>query len=132
MGRTTGLVEKSAQIQPYIGWAWVEYSWANAIDIGGLQYYNYLSADWTVPRNPVNKWPYNYQVLYFFPLFQSSGEIIQPVLQYGYNGSFGGSNSWSMASWSCGDTACPHSSPIGVSQGHQLHGEIYILDDSPL
>ena len=69
-----------------------EWSSANATLIAGLAQYNGMFAHWTVPPSvPYSGWRYN-GVLYFFPSFQStSGEIIQPVLQFGDDGNNGGS-----------------------------------------
>ena len=56
-----------------------------------------LSAQWTVPTNPTT----NCGLVYLFPSIEpdnSGGGIIQPVLQWGSNGTFGGNN-WVIADW---------------------------------
>jgi len=103
---------------------WADYSWANATYIDGLAYYNGLFANWTVPNNPTD--PY-YQIVYLFPSFESSNEIIQPVLQWGNNGSFGG-QWWTIASWYVSGSSGTHSPPLKVYAGDSLLGQITIAD----
>jgi len=75
-----------------------------------------LSAQWTVPANPAS----NGALVYLFPSVEPSGSggaIIQPVLQWGNNGAFGG-NAWVMANWyvpSSGNASysSPQTTPVG-------------------
>lgn len=101
---------------------WMADTWAWA-DSGT---YGQMFSWWQVPANP----SMNGALFYLFPSFQSNTtdanlvEIIQPVLQWGYNGSFGG-NYWVMASWYVSSTQAPHSTPMRVYAGHQLYGDTY-------
>ncbi len=99
---------------------WVESTNTNATNIQGLQYFDSMNANFTVPALPRAN---DGQLIYLFPSVQNSDSILQPVLQYGNNGSFGG-NYWSLAVWLCysaaSGTPCPHSTPITVSAGDQI------------
>jgi hypothetical protein len=138
MGRN---VSETAQAQsvlpPTISHDWIDdtWAWANGSDV-----YIQLGATWTVPSSPPNS---SYkaicqtigsycQVLFFFPSLQSNAEIVQPVLQYGYNGSFGSRTGWTIASWLCSNSACPHSSPVSVRSGDIIGGYINLQNTSPL
>jgi hypothetical protein len=48
------------------------------------------------------------------------------VLQWGYNGSFGASNGWSLASWYCSNTQCPHSTPTTTASGDKITASFYM------
>lgn len=81
-----------------------------------------LTANWNVPPNPVGY--YSSGMVYFtFPGLDNGTFIIQPVLQYGNNGSYGG-NWWTIASWHCDDgDDCVHSTPqTAVAAGNALNG----------
>lgn len=54
-----------------------------------------ISSVWVVPPPPTNQ---GNQVLFLFPGIQSRSMILQPVLQWGDNGS-GIGNNWGVASW---------------------------------
>ncbi len=62
-------------------------------------WYGKLTTNWTVPPDPTGAYSGN-QVYYTFPAFQNRSQtyIIQPVLQWGSNGIFGGQH-WTLASW---------------------------------
>lgn len=86
-----------------------------------------LRATWAVPAPPVQ--PDTGQQLYYaFPGLQNgdvgSSEVIQPVLQWGYNGYFGG-NYWTLASWYCGPVCAMNPSHLNVYQGDTIFGWIY-------
>ncbi len=104
---------------------WIEY--ASATQDSG-NWYKELDAAWTVPANPVGSYSWitgGPPTFYTFPGLQSSAFIIQPVIQYGYNGEFGSASGWVMASWHC-DTGpgCTHSAPIGITAGHAMSGSV--------
>jgi hypothetical protein len=102
--------------QPPADNGWME--WASVSQPAGS--YSALNASWTVPNAPF----VGGQLFYTFPGLQSSAYIIQPVLQYGDNGSFGGS-SWSMASWHCNTGSdCIHSTPLGTQAGRSMYGSV--------
>jgi hypothetical protein len=97
---------------------WVEWGdWAP----GGN--FSRLSANWTVPANPTGSYSAG-QVYYAFPGLQSSSYIIQPVLQYGNNNSFGGSY-WVGSSWQCDSGPdCTHGSVISMAAGDAVYGNV--------
>lgn len=101
---------------------WVENTWADASPGG---FWKEIAADWTVPPAPTSNLN---KIIYLFPSLTStwggSGEIIQPVLQYGGNGEFGG-NYWVMSSWYVYPNGGHHSAVKNVFPGDQLHG--YVL-----
>jgi hypothetical protein len=83
---------------------------------------------WTVPSNPKA----NGGLVYMFNGIEPTGEnwILQPVLQYGSNGSFGG-NYWVIASWMVGPNGYAfHSPPETVSPGNTLDGYTWITGTS--
>jgi hypothetical protein len=90
--------------------------------------YRTLAADWTVPATPAT--PYNTQgkIYFTFPGLEDYNPvttIIQPVVQYGNSGYYGGAY-WTMASWACGPGCgwTSFSPPVSISAGNQIHGSI--------
>jgi hypothetical protein len=82
--------------------------------------YSAINASWTVPAAPLTAG----QVYFSFPGLESSAYIIQPVLQYGDNGHFGGSF-WTMASWHCNSGSdCIYSLPLTTDAGHTMYGSV--------
>jgi hypothetical protein len=81
-----------------------------------------LGATWSVPTSPSH---YGGQTVFLFPgFYPSSGfSIVQPVLQYGPSVA-GGGNFWTMASWWCTTTICPHSTLRRVNPGDILDGTV--------
>src|SRR5208282_1418503 len=62
--------------------------------------YGKIAATWIVPPSPTSD---DGQILYFFPGLEDMSNVIsivQPVLQWGNNGIFGG-RYWLVASWNC-------------------------------
>jgi hypothetical protein len=98
---------------------WVEASYQYAPSPG---WFSYSIAGWYVPSNPSNS---TAALVYYFPGFENTSgslSIIQPVLQWGNNGRWGGSY-WSIASWyvdSNGTTS--YSTPVVVSAGQTIDG----------
>lgn len=89
-----------------------------------------IEAKWVVASKPTASYDL-YEVYYTFPGLQSQEEgdnvILQPVLQYGYNGGFGCISCWYAASWRCDERpggTCGHSSPFSVSVGDSIYGLI--------
>jgi hypothetical protein len=70
MGSASQAARAPGNVLPTIT-GWVEWSNANATNIDGVAYYNGLFANWTVPNNP----GFN-EVIFLFPSFQSSNEIV--------------------------------------------------------
>jgi hypothetical protein len=105
---------------------------------GGWQAYGYwhapstqnittFSTTWTVPSAPTTNTGSN-QLIYIFEATSNDAQtdILQPVLQWGYNGVFGNS-SWSIANWYLwSNNAYAAYSPtiIGISPGTSLTGVI--------
>jgi hypothetical protein len=122
--------------QPPAPGGWYEYSQANATTISGMTQFDYYDGSWTVPSDPVS--PNNTDLLYYFPALQnlnSSGtplSIIQPVLQWGSNNSWGGAY-WNMAAWEVwnGGSSIGHSPPVTVYAGDGMYGYMEQIDGSP-
>jgi hypothetical protein len=73
-----------------------------------------------VPSDPTTA---SNQLLYFFSSIQGGGWIVQPVLQYGNNGAFGGKY-WVISSWAVGpDGKGGNSKPVRVYPGDVLYGD---------
>jgi hypothetical protein len=114
-------------LQPPTTNGWVEASWANAATIGGLTYFNQLDANFSVPNAPAANVG---QLIYLFPSVEANGAaILQPVLQYGSNGAFGG-NYWTLASWYVNATNGYWSTPVTVNAGDSITSYIKLLDGS--
>ena len=100
---------------------WVE--WAFDEEPPGSSYQQ-LEARWTVPAAPTGTYS-GVQTYFSFPGLVSDSFILQPVIQYGSNGEFGGSY-WTAASWHCDGAdnqgSCTHSVPITVAPGHTMYG----------
>jgi hypothetical protein len=77
---------------------------------------------WVVPGAPQTR---NGQLVYLFNGLQNSSMILQPVLQWGDNGSFGGDH-WCVASWYADGQggAASHTSPVTVKVGDTLVGRM--------
>jgi len=98
--------------------------WLEAVYTYTSTSYYKIAATWPVPPSPSSN---DGQVIYFFPGFEASSNgisILQPVLQWGYNGAFGGTY-WQVASWNCciNGTAW-YSTPINVNVGDTIQGTI--------
>lgn len=96
----------------------IEYAWT-AQSPGGK--YRKITANWKVPPKPAGVYS-GTRVYFSFPALFNDSYILQPVLQYGYNGQFGGSY-WTIASWRC-NSICDHSAPITVNAGEVLSGSV--------
>jgi len=100
---------------------WIIASWWDAPTWVRRLYENF-----TVPANPAA----NGAVVFLFPSFEGiggSGSIVQPVLQWGNNGAFGG-NYWTIASWYVWGSNSVHSAPIRVRAGDFLWGGLEASD----
>jgi hypothetical protein len=114
---------------------YVEVVSAPATSIGGLSYFNGLTAYWTVPQDPPIGTSYldcevnhqNCSLLQFAPMLQSpAGEFLMPILQWGYDGQF-----WEIQSWYCGPSGCSVSPPLPAKAGDAIEGQISINGQSP-
>ena len=77
---------------PALGSGWIAYaSWTNTT---GNPISSFITT-WNVPPAPATQ---SGQLIYLFNGIQNSTMILQPVLQWGNNGLFGG-NYWGVASW---------------------------------
>jgi hypothetical protein len=98
-------------------------SWVADVESTSTGASSWISANWTVPHNPISV---GSQVVYFFPGFEplSTGDtILQPVL--GWNHINTGAH-WSIASWNCcrnGNNI--HSPLVTVSAGANLFGYVW-------
>jgi len=104
---------------------WVEGSqWL--VSLGSGDNVDLQDGFWTVPTNPLD----DGALIYLFNGIEPGdfSAILQPVLQYGSNGAFGG-NYWVIASWYVGPSGF-HSGPETVNPGDQLYGYTQITGDS--
>jgi hypothetical protein len=91
----------------------------------GRDWLRYLGGKWKVPVNP--SWGGGLVFLFNGAQDASSQAIIQPVLQWGDNGRFGG-NYWMFAGWYGGPlfgNNYGYSTPINVSPNDVLNGFVY-------
>jgi hypothetical protein len=115
--KTTSL---STSALPGLGSGWITYA-QNDVPVAGITGF---STDWIVPANPPAN---NGQLLYLFnglqDGFSATSHILQPVLQYGNNGRFGG-NYWAINNWYVSCQTCPvfYGTPITVTPGTGLTG----------
>lgn len=94
---------------------WVE--WAANYTTGSP--FQTLLSGWHVPAAPTGSYT-GTQVYFAFSGFQRDSFIIQPVLQYGYNGVWGGSY-WTAAAWRCDlGPNCTHGNWITANPGDSL------------
>lgn len=111
----------SAKIQPPGFNGWIESSKAQA---SPGTFWKSIQAQWRVPPAPTSNLN---KIIYLFPSLQNlqsaNQEIIQPVLQYGGNGAFGG-NYWVISSWYVYSNGERHSTPKVVNVGERLWGQI--------
>jgi hypothetical protein len=110
--KTTSLRNSSI---PGLGSGWITYA-QNDVPVPGITGF---STDWIVPANPPAN---NGQLLYLFnglqDGFSATSHILQPVLQYGNNGRFGG-NYWAINNWYVSCQTCPvfYGTPVTVTSG---------------
>lgn len=109
---------------------WVEDIWAAALQFGGFQGFNLVTGTLTVPPAPAI---YESQVIFIFNSLssfnRSTGEIFQPVLQYGnnctsncniFNQGTGGMY-WQVSNWAVGQLfGSIQDTPQRVSAGDTL------------
>jgi hypothetical protein len=100
-------------------WADDVYAWADNVD--GAWFYNHLYATWQVPAAPAQSGG----VFFIFPSLANQGQdIIQPVLQWGNNGLYGG-NYWTISTWHATETGYSHSPGLGgIHSGDEILGII--------
>jgi hypothetical protein len=96
-----------------------------------------MTGNWIVPSSPESQYPSNsFDVTYIFLGVQnddpnpSNQIILQPVLQYGFNGYYNGGNYWQLVSWECiascplGSSEAIFSTPISASPSDVIYGSI--------
>jgi hypothetical protein len=102
---------------------WVTYSsWSNNTG----QPISRFSTVWEVPPAPTTD---SGQTIFLFNGIQNSGNIYQPVLQWGPSAAGGGSF-WTVASWYVGANAF-HSNLVPVNTGDVLTGVMTLAGQSP-
>jgi hypothetical protein len=115
----TGSEPGKGIIKPALNSGWITYG-INAFTA------TYFTTTWTVPTNPVGT---DNQLLYLFNGMDdgilNNGHILQPVLQYGSNGAWGGYY-WTIANWyaSCQNCAAYYSGHTTVNQYTPIVGVI--------
>jgi hypothetical protein len=119
-----GDVKSPAIPIPGLGSGWITYA-QNDLPIAQIHVF---STDWLVPNNPP---VYDGQLLYLFNGLEDGSDntspthILQPVLQFGPNGLFGG-NYWTINNWYASCQSCPayYGTPVTVTPGTHLQGVI--------
>lgn len=108
----------SATSQTDNGWVeWASYALPTGND------FHQITTGWRVPPVPSGGYS-GTQTFYSFPGLENGSYILQPVIQYGYNGKFGGSH-WSAASWRCNyGSDCLYGTPITMSAGASVFGSV--------
>lgn len=108
---------------------YVERAYAWAPD-SGYEYatgYTGMSASWRVPQAPATAYSAPHKVYYAFPGLEPAdfSNILQPVIQYGNNGAFGGAY-WVMSVWTCGSTGwgCAHGNVVRIAAGDSIDASI--------
>jgi len=106
--------------------------WVEAIDhnvsLSSGDNLDRVSGYWFVPSNPAT----NGALIYLFNGMEPATQnwILQPVLQYGNNGYFGG-NYWVISSWLVGPNGYAFYSPAErVNPGDKLYGVTYMTGQS--
>jgi hypothetical protein len=110
---------------PALGSGWITYAWwLNATGRPTTSF----ATTWVVPPAPKTQ---SGQLIYLFNGIQNSSMIYQPVLQWGYNGAFGG-NYWCAASWYADGQSgqATHSTPVPVNPGQVLVGIMTLMGQS--
>lgn len=114
---------------------WIEYA-EDETSLGAGQWYGSITAKWTVPDAPLGTYA-DTQAYFTFDgvkspfTSDSTGYILQPVLQWGWSGNsdttgnFGG-NKWTAASWKCNfGSDCYHSPPdTTITPGDVILGTV--------
>lgn len=99
---------------------WMEYAY---YQLTSGNSFHQLNAGWRVPPAPTGSYG-GTDLYYSFPGLENGSYIIQPVIQYGYNGDYGGSY-WTAASWRCNDGSdCLHGTPILIGAGDSVAGSV--------
>jgi len=107
---------------------WITYSsWTNSTGTPVSRF----STTWTVPPAPISRVAAagSYEIVYLFNGIQNSGNIYQPVLQWGYNG-FGGGPYWVVGSWYVGGTNAFHTNFVRVNPGDVITGVMTLTGQS--
>jgi hypothetical protein len=107
-------------VQPGLGSGWITFA-ENGAPVNAASF----STQWTVPSVPTTN---DGQLLYIFNGLEDGGNpghILQPVLQFGSNNSFGG-NYWVIDNWYASCQTCPayYGSPETVTPGTVLVGHM--------
>jgi hypothetical protein len=113
-GKTVSPQINGIRLNPTIISGWTENTgWTYSGSI------TFMSAEWRVPPSPTT----NGGLVYWFMGMQSAfPRIIQPILQYGFNGAYGG-NYWLLVNWWCCSPAS-YGSQVRVSPGDLIYGSV--------
>jgi hypothetical protein len=124
---TRGIKNLASAMAPTTGNGWVE-DVQNDMPLGSGDDIDWLSGTWTVPPAPAASGG----LIYLFNGISPTAEnwILQPVLQYGSNGYFGG-NYWVIACWMVGPNNYAFYSPAEqVNPGDTIYGATYVTSES--
>ncbi len=98
--------------------------WLESVSVTTSESYHKITASWVVPPAPTSE---DGQVLYLFPGFEDSNDVIsivQPVLQWGA-ATGGGGDYWVLGSWNCCPSGVSWYSPfVDVNVGDTILGTI--------
>jgi len=119
---------------------WYDFSLGAAAPIHGLTQFNSLAVQWTVPPAPHDS-ASDKSVLYLFPALENLSNpsdvttwvsIIQPIIQWGYNG-YNGGEFWQMEAMEClpGGAGCNLGAAVRVAPGDTIQGYVYQYASNP-
>jgi len=92
--------------------------------------FNTFSGYWKVPSAPSSSYSSSQVAYLFIDLLNgprsSANIIIQPVLQYGYNGYYAGCNCWQIVAWMYVTTTGQYyiGTPVSVNVGDTIYGSL--------
>jgi hypothetical protein len=103
--------------------------WITSADFKSKKPLQSFVTTWVVPAAPATN---DKQLLFLFNGLQNSSSILQPVLQWGYNGKFGGAG-WCVSCWLADGKGGPgsYSPPVNVNVGDTLTGRMTRSHDLP-
>jgi hypothetical protein len=111
---------------PGAGNGWVEAVQKN-LSLGSGDNIDLMSGSWTVPANPATSGALIYLWNGIEPTSQNW--VLQPVLQWGNNGGFGG-DYWVISTWLVGPNYVYHGAAVTVYPGDPIVGQTIMVGES--